>query len=248
MAGGAATPKVKLNLGAKRKQSVDNSNGGMAKTIKISNSATAGSAPSGSAGFVTTPQPVKKVKAVTPSTPRPGTKIVVFHLGISASRRAQAIIAAPPQRGRARSIEPPTPQHRTPSISQSVQSPVAASSFATAAPAPNMNLGGFRSFGSAPASSPLTGGVGSTLASPTAFAGSHPSPLTSLTAPLPAKPNSITSLSTSPPAPGPGPAANGASMAPPPPKKKLTLKLSGKSGSANASPRPSASPRGSPGP
>lgn len=255
---GTATPKsgIKLSLaGSKRKQSVDLStpNGGTPKTIKISNGASAGSAPGGSAGFASTPLPVKKIKPPTPSTPRTGKKIVIFSLGISASRRAQAIINAPPQKGRTPNLEasasstPGTTKARTPSlpVPPSMQSPVAASTFT--APPPTMNVGGFRSYsGDAPASSPFSGGFTPTAAaSPTGFAGSPPPSLTSLAAPPSQPPKSITSLSSSPPASG---SVNGASMAPPPPKKKLTLKLSAsKPASASASPIPTPSPKGSPG-
>lgn len=255
--GGTATPKsgIKLNLlaGAKRKQSVDlgTPNGGAPKTIKTSNGATAGSAPSGNAGFVGTPLPVKKAKPSTPSTPRPSRKVVVFNLGISASRRAQGIIDAPPQKGRVPNFEtnaaPIKLQARKPSVTvpQSMQSPAGVSAFT--APPPTMNVGGFRSFsGDASASSPFSGGFPTTAASPTSFVGSPPPTLTGFSAPSPQAPKGITSLSASPPAPSP---MNGTSMAPPPPKKKLTLKLGvNKSASANASPKPSPSPKGSPGP
>lgn len=226
----AATPKsgfkLTLGAGAKRKGSVDmGAPPTMAKTIKLNNGATAGSAPAGFVGG--TPPPIKK-SSVSASRPRASiggtgsskkSAVVTLNLGIQASRSAQSIVSSLPQKGRWPNIEPPASykrivatKTRTSSLvpKSVVQSPAsfpaspaptpAAATPAAAAAAPQMNLGGFRSF-STPALSPGAAAGGEPVSS--FGAGFTASPTTGFAgSPAPPKMTSLTSFTAASPSAG----------------------------------------------
>ncbi|KAF7193437.1 Transcription initiation factor TFIID subunit 2 [Pseudocercospora fuligena] len=251
----------KLSLGGiKRKASVDlTSSKDTPKTIKVNKAATPGSAPK-----ISTSR-----RSSTPGSKAGKSRLVVLDLGIAGSRKATQILSQPPVPGRSSSTQPPAKKLvlKKPSQDQSTsathskpqtQSPAGPPAFSpppsltSSFPPTNLNLGGFRSFGGAPAEDSGPPGLTSFSASPdtaspvgfrstsgdaTAFSMSPPPPSASppsLTAAPPERSHShphahppslsrVTSLSAM--SPSEKKESTNGDAAIQPPKKKFTLKL-----------------------
>ncbi|USW54770.1 Putative peptidase M4/M1, CTD superfamily, transcription initiation factor TFIID subunit 2 [Septoria linicola] len=155
----------KLSLGGiKRKASVDisaASRESSPKVIKSSKASTPGSAPKSATGARrgSISGKITSGKVVKKSGPT-----VILPLSISGSRRASDILSRPPTPGRLPSTQPPArkivpTKNGVPSRQNSVAAPTTGKSWSPGpasltSPGPNMNLGGFRSFGDA-ASQPV---------------------------------------------------------------------------------------------